>query len=422
VCNALRLNGLVVVGGDDSNTNAAVLAEYFAENNSNIKVCGAPKTIDGDLRNEHVEISFGFDTATKVYSERVAALCADAASARKMYHICRLMGRTASHITLEVGLQVHPNLTLIGEEIRERKMGLKEVVKEMADVVAQRSLLGRNYGVFILPEGLVDFLPDISKLLGELNEIIAHNNNVPPANLTNHLSEDSRKVYTSLPVSISQQLLLDRDDHGNVAVSAIESERLLASMLDAELSRRKKLGDFDGTFKYICHFLGYEGRCSLPSIFDSTYCYTLGATAAVLIASGQTGMMSIVRNLSLPLAQWSCGGTPLTSMMNVERRHGKDKPVIKKALVELDSLPFLLLAKLRDEWKHEDRYRNPGPIQFGKEHSSQLNLTLQIMQHHVRDQQEKKQVLAEMVQAQQTAQKEQETPVSMLFNAIRSNM
>jgi pyrophosphate--fructose-6-phosphate 1-phosphotransferase len=303
-----------------------------------------------------VFFSFGFDTATKVYAETVAALCADAASAKKVYHICRLMGRTASHITLEVALQAHPNVTLIGEECLAKQMGLRAVVSELADVVCQRALLGRNYGVFILPEGLVDFLPDVSKLLHELNEVIAANQNRPPANLTEHLSAESKHVFRVLPPAIAQQLLLDRDPHGNVQVSQIESERLIAHMLESELHRRAHSGDYVGKFKFVCHFLGYQGRCGLPSQFDASYCFALGATAGVLIHEGRTGQMAIVRNTCSSVAQWQCGGMPLTHMMNVERRHGKDKPVIKKALVELDSVPFKVFARQRDEWKHDDKY------------------------------------------------------------------
>jgi pyrophosphate--fructose-6-phosphate 1-phosphotransferase len=375
--NKLDLDGLVVVGGDDSNTNAAVIAEYLKAKNVKTCVAGVPKTIDGDLKNDWIETSFGFDSSTKVFSDLVAALCADAISARKTYHICRLMGRSASHITLEVALNTHPNVTLIGEEIAAAKQTLQLITSAVCDVIEKRAERGLYYGVIILPEGLIEFLPDVNVLINELNELLAQPGGLP-SNLMHNLSESSAKVFNQLPSSIAQQLLLDRDPHGNVQVSKIESERLLQYTVENELARRKKNGQYKGNSSLVPHFFGYEGRCGLPSNFDCNYCYALGQTAAVLIQNSITGCMAVVRNLTAPPELWSCGGIPLTRMMNIERRSGKDKPVIKKALVELNQRPFLLFQRLRNSWTLRDQYRNPGSIQYYGPHADSLTLTLQI--------------------------------------------
>lgn len=315
----------------------------------------------------------------KTLSEKVAALCADAVSARKTYHFCRLMGRTASHITLEVALQTHPNVALIGEEVKERKQGLSAIVRSIADIIATRALQGKHYGCVILPEGLVDFLPDVGVLLAELNEIMA-THKILPANITAHLTPASASLFASLPALIAQQLLLDRDPHGNVQVAKIESERLVASLVEQELQRRKRLGTYKGAISIVTHFLGYEGRCGLPSNFDANYCYALGQTAGALLGAGCTGLIASVQGLILPASQWQCGGVPLTQMMNLERRHGKDKPVIRKALVELDAAPFLAFEHLREGWKYTDAYRNPGTIQHEGPFADSVSLTLLLEQ------------------------------------------
>lgn len=375
----LNLNGLIIVGGDDSNTNAAVLAEYFLSEHVTCSVVGIPKTIDGDLRNEYINMSFGFDTATKIYSERIAALAIDAVSARKTYHWCRLMGRTASHITLECALQTHPNVALIGEEIQAKKVTLAMLTKQIADVIVERSKRGKHYGIIILPEGLVDFLVDISQLLEELNDLIGQHGGVF-ANIHAHLSHESQALFHSLPPHIAQQLMMDRDPHGNVQVSKIESERLISHLVENELKARKKAGQYKGTPSFQTHFLGYEGRCATPTVFDSNYCYALGFTAGALIQHRYTGVMAVVSNLILPPEQWSCCAVPLTHMMNMERRLGHQKPVIKKALVNLNDKPFQLFRQCRHHWMHNDAYRNPGPIQFTGPHAHALNLTMLIEQ------------------------------------------
>jgi pyrophosphate--fructose-6-phosphate 1-phosphotransferase len=339
------------------------------------------KTIDGDLRNEFIEMSFGFDTACKVYSEQVAALCADAVSARKTYHFCRLMGRTASHITLEVALQTHPNIALIGEEIQAKRQTLSSITKSIADVICTRALQGKHYGCVILPEGLVDFLPDVAALIAELNELMAASKGLGlPSNLQAHLSTSAYHLFSSLPAAISQQLLLDRDPHGNVQVSKIESERLVAGLVEGELSKRKKLGTFKGSPSFVCHFLGYEGRCGLPSNFDANYCYALGQTCGALLATGQTGMIATIQKLIQPAEDWQCGGLPLTALMNLERRAGHDKPVIRKALVNLSDTPFQAFETLREGWKYQDSYRNPGAIQYDGPHADLINMTLEMEQ------------------------------------------
>ena len=367
------ISALVVVGGDDSNTNAGLLAEYFKAQSAPVSVIGVPKTIDGDLKNDEVESSFGFDTATKTYSELVGNICRDVNSARKYWHFVRLMGRSASHITLEVALKTRPNVTLIGEEVLAKKMTLAQVVEEIALVVARRAELKKNFGVALVPEGLIEFVPEMKELIGNLNDVLAHNE----AKLSAMGSFDEKKtlvlselqahlsaLMSSLPSGIQAQLMKDRDPHGNVQVSHIETEKLLVDMVKARLGEMKKTGKYVGKFSAITHFFGYEGRCGAPSNFDAAYCYALGYNAAVLALNGLTGYLSSVRHLVKPSGRWGCGGVPLTMMMNVERRHGKEKPVIQKALVDLSGAPFRELEKFRDAWALEDLYLFPGPIQF----------------------------------------------------------
>lgn len=370
---ARRLDALVVVGGDDSNTNAALLAEYFEAEGLSTAVLGVPKTIDGDLKNESIETSFGFDTATKIYSELVGNIGRDVLSARKYWHFVRLMGRSASHITLEVALQTHPNVALIGEEVLEKKMTLGQVVESLADVVARRASEKRNHGVALIPEGLIEFIPEMRELISGLNDALAQNESrlaavadfeekrdVVARALPAHLAA----LLKSLPTGFQAQLMLDRDPHGNVTVSQIETEKLLVEMVKARLAERRKAGAYDGKFSAVTHFFGYEGRCGAPSNFDATYCYALGYNAAALAVNGCSGYLSSVQNLTRPAAQWKAGGVPLTSMMNVERRKGKEKPVIRKALVELGGRPFAAFAKARPAWAITDDYVFPGPIQY----------------------------------------------------------
>ncbi len=375
-CKKLGITSIVIIGGDDSNTNACLLAEYYASKNIPIQVIGCPKTIDGDLKNEYVETSFGFDTACKVYSELIGNISRDADSARKYWHFIRLMGRSASHITLECALQTHPNITLISEEVAEKNQTLADIVDDMCNVIIKRAKKGRNFGVALIPEGLIEFIPEVKKLISELNEIMTRDE-APLGFLktdeekTNFikgkLSEDSSSVYCSMPIQIQVQLIKDRDPHGNVQVSMIETEKLLVQMIEANFKQMKAKGQSeikDFKFKAQCHFFGYEGRCAAPSNFDADYCYSLGATAAALIGSGNTGYLASVRNLTKSSDHWTCGGIPITMMMNMERRHGKEKPVILKALVNLEGGPFLELGKHRDAWAVETAYLYPGPIQY----------------------------------------------------------
>ena len=368
-----KIDALVVIGGDDSNTNAALLAEYFKKEVLNTSVIGVPKTIDGDLKNEHIEASFGFDTATKIYAELTGNICRDVNSARKYWHFIRLMGRSASHIALEVGLKTQPNICLIGEEVRENKLTLSQIVDSIADVVAKRAEVKKNFGVVLVPEGLIEFIPEMKELISALNDTLAENE----AQLNGMVALQEKKIFVcsklpeklsslmeSLPDSISSQLMLDRDPHGNVQVSQIETEKLLMSMVKTRLSVLKKEGTYSGKFSTINHFFGYEGRCGAPSNFDSNYTYALGYNAAVLALNGLTGYLSSVRKLTKPAAQWECGGVPLTMMMNIERRKGKEKPVIQKALVELGGKPFKTLQNNRDIWAVTESYVFPGPIQY----------------------------------------------------------
>jgi len=372
-CRALGVTALVVIGGDDSNTNACMLAEYCAKKNAGIAVVGCPKTIDGDLKNEWIEASFGFDTATKVYSELIGNIQRDANSAKKYWHFVKLMGRSASHIALECALKTHPNITLISEEVAEKKTTLKEIINEIGTIVRKRAEAGKDFGVVLVPEGLIEFVPEIKKLINELNDLLAKNSayfdSLPNDDekfqyINTELSDDSSHAFSSLPMSIQRQLLADRDPHGNVQVSRIETEKLLIDMVADLLRKWKAGGEYKGKFTAVNHFFGYEGRCAAPSNFDADYCYSLGYTASSLIAAGVTGYLSSVRNLTKPASQWVAGGVPLTMMMNLERRHGESKPVIKKALVELNGKPFFEYASNRDKWAIDDDYLYPGPIQY----------------------------------------------------------
>ena len=362
ICNKLGIKALVIIGGDDSNTNACVLAEYYLQKKTGIQIIGCPKTIDGDLKNEMIETSFGFDTACKVYSELIGNIQRDANSAKKYWHFIKLMGRSASHIGLECALQTQPNVTVISEEVEEKKQTLGEIVNNIADVVAARAANGENFGVALIPEGLIEFIPEMKTLISELNDLLAHETDVQKA--LKGLTKESATVYNSLPESIAKQLTLDRDPHGNVQVSLIETEKLLIEMVGKELSARKAAGTFKGKFSGLAHFFGYEGRCAAPSNFDADYCYSLGVNAAQLIGAGKTGYMSSIRNTTAPATEWIAGGVPVTMMMNMERRHGKMKPVIQKALVRLNGAPFKKLAANRDEWAKKTSYVYPGPIQY----------------------------------------------------------
>ncbi len=366
----LGIKAVVIIGGDDSNTNACVLAEYYKAIGAGVQVIGCPKTIDGDLKNSEIETSFGFDTATKTYSEVIGNIMRDCNSARKYWHFVKLMGRSASHVTLECALQTHPNITLVGEEVEQKNLSLDDVVTQIADIVKARAEAGNNFGVALIPEGLIEFIPAIKKLIAELNDVLA----TPEAQnlgrseqidfVKNHLNADNLAVFNSLPTSVARQLALDRDPHGNVQVSLIETEKLLSTMVAAKLDQWKKEGKFNGKFSAQHHFFGYEGRCAAPSNFDADYCYSLGFNAAMLIAAGKTGYMSSVKNTNLPVDQWVAGGIPITMMMNMEKRNGEMKPVIKKALVELDGKPFQYFASQRDKWALSTDYVYPGPIQY----------------------------------------------------------
>ena len=368
----LNISALVIIGGDDSNTNAAVLAEYYKSINAGVQVIGCPKTIDGDLKNDVIETSFGFDTATKVYSEVIGNIQRDCNSAKKYYHFIKLMGRSASHIALECALQTQPNICIISEEVEEKNMTLDEVVAYIANIVAERAKSGNNFGTVLIPEGLIEFIPAMKRLIAELNDFLAHNAAefaaVAPAQqrqyIIDHLSAENSAVYASLPEGVARQLSLDRDPHGNVQVSLIETEKLLSEMVGKKLAQMKAEGNYSGKFAALHHFFGYEGRCADPSNFDADYCYALGYNAACLIRCGVTGYMSSVRNLTKPSVQWIAGGIPITMMMNMERRHGEMKPVIQKALVRLDGAPFQKFASKRDDWAYNTCYVYPGPIQY----------------------------------------------------------
>ena len=368
------LTAVVIIGGDDSNTNAATLAEYMAANNTGIQVIGCPKTIDGDLKNEDIEASFGFDTATKTYSELIGNIERDANSAKKYWHFIKVMGRSASHVALECALETQPNICLIGEEVAAKKMSLAQITNYIADSVEKRGNNGNNFGVAIIPEGIVEFVPEFSKLIAEINELLAGSKTEEFIALPDWeakynfikagLTAESFAVFDILPQFVQQQLFLERDPHGNVQVSLIESEKLFSEMVKAELAKRKAAGTYKGKFGAQHHFFGYEGRCAFPSNFDADYCYSLGYNAFMLIQYGYTGYLSKVSNIAKPAEQWIAGGMPITKMMNMERRNGEDKPVIKKALVELDGAPFKYFEAHREEWATETCFKYPGAIQY----------------------------------------------------------
>ena len=373
ICKKLGINAIVIIGGDDSNTNACVLAEYYSQKNTGIQVIGCPKTIDGDLKNEMIETSFGFDTACKVYSELIGNIQRDANSAKKYWHFIRLMGRSASHITLECALQSQPNICIVSEEVEAKNMTLRDVVEDIVNVIVHRASHGLNFGTILIPEGLIEFIPAMKKLISELNDLLAHNDDFNALETDDEkrqyvkglLSPESSQVYRDLPKGIARQLTLDRDPHGNVQVSLIETEKLLIEMVAKRLAQLKAEGKYKGKFSAINHFFGYEGRCAIPSNFDADYTYSLGYTASVLISEGKTGYMSSVRNLTAPASEWIAGGVPITMMMNMEKRHGKMKPVIQKALVLLDGAPFKYFAAQRESWADEKAsYVYPGPIQY----------------------------------------------------------
>ena len=375
VCKKLNISAVVIIGGDDSNTNAALLAEWFVKHNAGIQVIGCPKTIDGDLKNDQIEISFGFDTATKTYAELIGNIERDANSAKKYWHFVKIMGRSASHVALEAALQTQPNITLISEEVEEKKMSLESIINYMCDIIVKRADMGKNFGIAVIPEGLIEFIPEMKSMIANLNDIMASlENDSAFVNATtirdkfdiveNRLEANNAKVYASLPVLIKGQLLADRDPHGNVQVSKIETEKLLIEMISTRLEELKSQGEFIGKFNAQSHFFGYEGRCAFPSNFDADYCYSLGFNAFALISFGLTGYLSSVRNLTAPASEWVAGGIPLTMMMNMEKRHGEMKPVIQKALVKLDGPVFKQLEDNREDWAMNDRYLFPGAIQY----------------------------------------------------------
>ena len=374
VCKKLNISAVVIIGGDDSNTNAALLAEWFVANNADIQVIGCPKTIDGDLKNEQIEISFGFDTATKTYGELIGNIQRDANSAKKYWHFIKIMGRSASHVALEAALQTQPNITLISEEVESKKMSLSSIIDYMTDIIVKRSENHKNFGIAVIPEGLIEFIPEMGAMIANLNDIMSSlekdakytsaSQSEKFSIIENTLSSENAKVFSSLPTLIKSQLLMDRDPHGNVQVSKIETEKLLISMIEEKLKTLKAEGKYSGKFSAQSHFFGYEGRCAFPSNFDADYCYSLGFNAFALISFGLTGYLSSVRNLTAPASEWIAGGVPLTMMMNMERRHGEMKPVIKKALVELDGPVFKQLEENREDWAMNDRYLFPGAIQY----------------------------------------------------------
>ena len=368
----LDIKAVVIIGGDDSNTNACVLAEYYAAKQYGVQVIGCPKTIDGDLKNDQIDTSFGFDTATKTYSELIGNIERDCNSARKYWHFIKLMGRSASHIALECALQTQPNICLVSEEIESKDQTLNDIVEYIAGVVAYRAEQGNNFGVVLIPEGLIEFIPAIGRLIQELNDLLAAHGadylnldkDAQRKYILEHLSAENKATFETLPEGVARQLSLDRDPHGNVQVSLIETEKLISEMVAAKLDQWKKEGKYTGKFSPLHHFFGYEGRCAAPSNFDADYCYALGSSAAQLIANGKTGYMAIVKNTTAPADQWKAGGVPITMMMNMERRNGEMKPVIRKALVELDGAPFKTFAAQREKWAKETCYVYPGPIQY----------------------------------------------------------
>ena len=392
VCKNLNIGAIVIIGGDDSNTNACLLAEWMKANNTGINVIGCPKTIDGDLKNDQIEISFGFDTATKTYAELIGNIQRDANSAKKYWHFIKLMGRSASHVCLEAALQTQPNITLIGEEVEAKAQSLDEIVSYMANIIAARAEKGKNFGIALIPEGLIEFIPEMKVMIASLNDLLAglekdssYQNATQEEKyqiITSKLDNNNAKLFNSLPSQIKAQLLMDRDPHGNVQVSKIETEKLLIEMIKVKLAEMKQQGKYNGKFSDQAHFFGYEGRCAAPSNFDADYCYSLGYNAFALIQSGLTGYLSSIKNTTKPASQWVAGGVPLTMMMNMERRHGEMKPVIKKALVELDGPVFKALVDHREKWALNDCYIFPGAIQYFGPSSvcDATTLTLQLEQ------------------------------------------
>lgn len=387
----LHVRALVIIGGDDSNTNACVLAEYYAAIGAGVQVIGCPKTIDGDLKNGQIETSFGFDTACKVYSELIGNIQRDCNSSRKYWHFIKVMGRSASHIALECALQTQPNICIVSEEVEAKAHSLDDIVNYIAGMVATRAAEGKNFGTVVIPEGLIEFIPAVKRLIRELNDFLANNQEEfdmvrrsgKRDYIISKLSPENAEIYGSLPETVARQLTLDRDPHGNVQVSQIETEKMLAEMVKVRLDEWEKEGKYKGKFATVTHFFGYEGRCATPSNYDADYCYSLGYTASMLIAAGKTGYMSSVKNTTAPASDWIAGGVPITMMMNMERRHGEMKPVIQKALVELDGKPFVYFAARRDRWAVETDYVYPGPIQyFGPtEVCDQPSKTLQLEQN-----------------------------------------
>ncbi|MCF6176391.1 MAG: diphosphate--fructose-6-phosphate 1-phosphotransferase [Victivallaceae bacterium] len=372
-CSKLGITALIIIGGDDSNTNACLLAEYYKENDVPIQVIGCPKTIDGDLKNEYIEASFGFDTACRVYSELIGNIQRDANSAKKYWHFIKLMGRSASHIALECGLQTQANITIISEEVEAKRQTIDDIVDDIVEVIVARSETAGNFGTVLIPEGLIEFIPEMKALISELNDLLAKESEAfqtlrgrseQLAFINHHLSKDTSYTFSSLPATIQVQLTMDRDPHGNVQVSLIETEKLLAEMVALKLNEMKAAGTYNGKFSAQTHFFGYEGRCAAPSNFDADYCYSLGYNATALVAAGKTGYLSSVRNMTKDSSKWIAGGIPITMMMNVERRHGADKPVIQKALVKLDDAPFMHLLANRKVWAINTDYVYPGPIQY----------------------------------------------------------
>ncbi len=386
----LEINAIVIIGGDDSNTNACVLAEYYAAKNYGIQVIGCPKTIDGDLKNDQIEASFGFDSATKTYCELIGNVERDANSARKYWHFIKVMGRSASHIALECALQCRPNMCIISEEIEKKDLSLNQIVEQMCGVIADRAARGQNFGTIIIPEGLIEFIPAIGRLIDELNDLLASHGDdyrnldkkAQRQYILSHLSPENAVTFKTLPHDVGRQLSLDRDPHGNVQVSLIETEKLLSDMCKAKLEEWKEEGKYVGKFAALYHFFGYEGRCAAPSNFDADYCYALGASAAQLIAHGKTGYMAIIKNTTAPSDEWIAGGVPITMMMNMERRSGEMKPVIRKALVDLKGKPFKAFAASRKKWAKETAYIYPGPIQYWgpSEVCDRPTMTLQLEQ------------------------------------------
>lgn len=373
ICQKLGINTVVIIGGDDSNTNACILAEYYKTKGYGINVIGCPKTIDGDLKNEMIEVSFGFDTACKVYSELIGNIQRDANSAKKYWHFIRLMGRSASHIALECALQTQPNFAIVSEEVAAKKLSLKKIVEAIVEVIVKRGNAGQNFGTVLIPEGLIEFIPAVKVLIAELNDMLADKTEFNTLTtddekrefVINHLKDESKETFLSLPVGIARQLSLDRDSHGNVQVSLIETEKLIIDMVKRRLAELKESGEYKGKFSAQAHFFGYEGRCAAPSNFDADYCYSLGYTASLLAFNGKTGYMASVRNLARPVSEWIAGGVPITMMMNMERKSGVMKPVIQKALVDLEGKPFTYFKEHRNDWGGvEARYVYPGPIQY----------------------------------------------------------